>query len=290
MSYVDGVDLHTLASATGGLSAKRAVLIVSQVAAALDAIHARGLVHRDVKPGNTLIAEVDGADHAYLCDFGLAAAFSRSSRGSLAGGEFVGTFGYVAPEQLRGGHISRRADVYGLGCLLFEAVAGRAPFYGLTDAAKVEAQLTGPRPRLAALGIEVPPGVDEVIARALDPEPKRRFASAGELAAAVLVAARPVARVARSQPHERTGTSDHPKTALIEPDGETKRSTERSERDRGGPGVAAELPMPPTPTVGRSTKFERCVGCSSAAKLAWSLSPAPAVSVRRGSRSPSATR
>jgi non-specific serine/threonine protein kinase len=184
MRFVEGVDLHMLAGAAGGLAPERAVAIVSQVALALDAIHAHGLVHRDVTPRNTLITEVAGADHAYLCDFGLATALAIPSRGSMCTGEFVGTFGYAAPEQLRGESPDARADVYGLGCVLFEAIAGHGPFYGLDDAAKVEAQLTAPLPSLAALGLDVPRDLDRAVGRAIDPDRERRFASAGALSAA----------------------------------------------------------------------------------------------------------
>jgi serine/threonine-protein kinase len=188
MRYVDGVDLRTLVRDTEQLRLQRAVEIASQLASALDAIHTHGLVHRDVKPHNAMITDVGGADHAYLCDFGLAAALSRPSRELTGSCAFIGTVGYAAPEQLRGQPVDARADIYGLGCVLFEMLSGRGPFAGLGHVGKLAAQVTGPPPILSAVRADAPKALDDVLARAMDPSPKRRFASAGALADAALTA------------------------------------------------------------------------------------------------------
>src|SRR5262245_20309182 len=127
MEYVDGPDLREVIRAEGRLEPERALSIVAQVAEALDHAHSAGLVHRDVKPGNILLSTDTGGERAYVCDFGLARHVTSAS--SLTGDRgFVGTIDYVPPEQIEGGTIDGRADVYALGCVLFECLAGRKPF------------------------------------------------------------------------------------------------------------------------------------------------------------------
>ena len=143
MRYVDGMDLSTLLRREGRLVPARAVAIMAQVASALDAAHARGLVHRDVKPGNILLAPpvFDGdAEHVYLVDFGLAR--SDSDDRSLGGaGSFLGTPRYAAPEQAAGRPVDGRTDGYALGCVLYECLTGQPPFPGGSG----EAVLRAPR-------------------------------------------------------------------------------------------------------------------------------------------------
>src|SRR5215211_4622944 len=131
MRYVEGSDLRTLVRAEGRLDAGRAAHVVSQVASALDAAHARGIVHRDVKPANVLLG---AADHAYLTDFGLTKSLT-SHTGSTRDGGWVGTLGYVAPEQIRGERLDARADVYALGCVLYHSLAGAPPYQRESDEA-----------------------------------------------------------------------------------------------------------------------------------------------------------
>src|ERR1051325_8172027 len=127
MAYIHGSDLREVLRRDGRLEPGRAVGLVRQVAEALDAAHAAGLVHRDVKPGNILVTAGPDGDHAYVCDFGLARHVSSVS--SLTGERgFVGTIDYVPPEQIEGGTIDGRADVYSLGCVLYECLAGERPF------------------------------------------------------------------------------------------------------------------------------------------------------------------
>ena len=162
--------------------------MIAEVAAALDAAHARGLVHRDIKPGNILI-EGEGADErVYLTDFGLA-RMVEASTGVTATGAFVGTLDYVAPEQIRGERVDARADVYALGCVLFELLTGHPPFAARDDkVAKMYAHLQEEPPRVRLLRPELPGELDLVVARALAKEPEDRFPSAGDFARAVAAA------------------------------------------------------------------------------------------------------
>ena len=124
MRFVEGVDLAALLAAEGRLEAGRAGRLLAQVSLALDAAHAAGLVHRDVKPANILIATQDGEEHAYLSDFGLTIHVSAGER-LTAAGLFIGTVSYAAPEQLRGEGVDARTDVYALGCVLVPVSDGR---------------------------------------------------------------------------------------------------------------------------------------------------------------------
>src|SRR5437588_7517853 len=124
MRYVNGPSLQRLIRERGSLSLDETRRIAAQIGGALDAAHAAGLVHRDVKPANILLAEP--GDHAYLCDFGLAKR--TSSRGTTQVGSFLGTVDYSAPEQIEGRAVDGRADVYALGCLLFHCLVGQPPY------------------------------------------------------------------------------------------------------------------------------------------------------------------
>jgi len=184
MRYVEGTDLRALLAAAGALEHRRAAHMVAQIGQALDAAHARGLVHRDVKPANILIAE---RDHAYLTDFGLTKR-SASDSGLTRTGEFVGTLDYIAPEQLKGERVDARSDVYALGCVLYEALTGSVPFPTDTDAAKLWAHMSDPPPSVAAARPDAPLEFEEVVRRALAKDPGERYPSAGDLGQAVLAA------------------------------------------------------------------------------------------------------
>jgi hypothetical protein len=175
MRFVDGDDLGQEIADRGPRWPHRAVDIVIQVASALDAAHARGLVHRDVKPANVMLAP---GDHAYLTDFGLSKRLVADS-GQTATGNLLGSLDYVTPEQIRGGEVGPATDVYALGCVLFHCLSGKAPFAGVEREAKLWAHVSEPPP---ATGPGIPEGLDAVIARAMAKDPEERFASAGELA------------------------------------------------------------------------------------------------------------
>ena len=224
MRFIDGPDLRALVRAQGPLDPERAAHIVAQVGAALDAAHAHGLVHRDVKPANVLLGD---DDHAYLTDFGLTkrSATSADGGGGTRAGGWVGTLGYVAPEQIRGERIDARTDVYALGCVLVYALTGNAPYTGDTDEATLWAHLNAPPPSES-----VPPEFEGVVARALAKDPSDRYPSAGDLGRAALTAAgrsaatrpeRNVARGAAAPP----GMSATAATARVaSPDDETRAS------------------------------------------------------------------
>ena len=191
MRYVEGTDLRGLLRTDGPLDLPRAVSIISQTASALAATHQRGLIHRDVKPANMLLVartSQDGADHVYLSDFGLA-----KNLGSLSGltksGQFMGTVGYVAPEQIRGKDVDKRTDVYALGCVLFECLTGSQPFKRKDDFATIMAHVNEAPPLVSDLRPGVPVAVDDVVATALAKDADDRFASCDELGAALRRAA-----------------------------------------------------------------------------------------------------
>ncbi len=186
MRLVPGLDLGAKL-AQRRLEPAEAARLIGQVAEGLDAIHAAGLVHRDVKPSNILLAGVEGSEHAYIADFGLAKQAATTS-GLTRGGRVVGTLDYVSPEQIEQGPVDARADVYGLGCVLYRALTGRVPFERETDAAKLWAHVhEDPRPPSALGG--VPTDFDPVIERALAKEPRDRYPSAGDLGRAAIAAA-----------------------------------------------------------------------------------------------------
>ncbi len=190
MRYVEGSDLRTLVRAEQRLDPARAAYIVSQVARALDAAHARGIVHRDVKPANVLLG---ANDHAYLTDFGLTKRVT-SHTGSTRDGGWVGTLGYVAPEQIRGERLDARADVYALGCVLYHSLAGVPPYQRESDEATLWAHLHDDPPSLHDRAPNVPTSFDAVLERAMAKDPDDRFPSAGDLGRAALAAAgQPVA-------------------------------------------------------------------------------------------------
>jgi YVTN family beta-propeller protein len=177
MRHVEGSDLKTLLTEQGALAPARAVAICSQVAGALDEAHEHGLVHRDVKPSNVLL---DRREHVYLADFGLS---RRLSEPGLATGPglSLGTPAYAAPEQIQGGDVDGRADVYSLGCVLYECLTGEAPFTGGSDLALLWAHIQEPPPTASEHNPALPEAIDAVIATAIAKDPDNRYATCGEL-------------------------------------------------------------------------------------------------------------
>ena len=203
MDLIDGPDLRKLLTARGPLEPAEAISILEQVAAALDVAHSRGLVHRDIKPGNILIEARTGVDHAYLTDFGLTKRMDQATEVSAltSTGAFVGTLDYVAPEQIRGERLDARTDVYALGCVLYEMLAAAAPFAEREEkVAKIYAHLQDVPTPLDGR----PAALNDVITRAMSKEPDDRYPSAGDLARAA-DAALAGGRVAEAERSVATG-------------------------------------------------------------------------------------
>jgi serine/threonine-protein kinase len=180
MRLIEGTDLSTLLRTSGPLSPGRAVAIVRQIAAALDAAHANGVTHRDVKPENILIT---GNDFAYLVDFGIARA--AADPGLTQTGTAIGSYNYMAPERLTGDEVTHRADIYALACVLDECLTGSPPYPCESIERLITAHLMDPAPRPSLLRPgRVPPALDQVIAIGMAKKPGERYRSAGDLAEA----------------------------------------------------------------------------------------------------------
>ena len=177
MRYVSGPSLQALLRERGRLSPEETLRIAEQIGAGLDAAHRAGLVHRDVKPANILLAEP--GNRAYLCDFGLAKR--TSSKGATQTGFFLGTVDYCAPEQIQGGPVDGRADVYSLGSVLFHCLAGRPPYTRESEIAVLQAHLTDPPPALSTVRPGLPTPLDGVLATAMAKDPDERHATASAL-------------------------------------------------------------------------------------------------------------
>lgn len=180
MRLVDGVDLGTLLHRDGPLAPPRAIAIIRQVAAALDAAHAAGVTHRDVTPGNILIT---GSDFAYLADFGIARA--ATDPGLTQVGTAIGTYYYMAPERFTDDDVTHSVDIYSLACVLSECLTGSPPYRADTIERLVAAHLTKTAPPPSQLRPGAfPPALDQVIAKGMAKHPEERYRSAGEFAAA----------------------------------------------------------------------------------------------------------
>jgi Protein kinase domain len=210
MRLIEGHNLAEAVAAAGPFPPERAVEIVGQIAGALDAAHAAGIVHRDVKPANVLVETHGPSMHCYLTDFGVAGAIGDTGgvSGTATGG-VLGTYDYIAPERLLGRPSDRRVDVYALACLLYEVVTGTPPFRRDEIPAMIHAHLNVEPPRASQVVAGVPPMLDAVIARGMAKNPQARYPTAGELAeaarsavlgdrAASPAAARPVAHPSTS--------------------------------------------------------------------------------------------
>jgi serine/threonine protein kinase len=182
MEYVEGRDLASEIAA-GQLSPERTIAILEKIANALDAVHETGLYHRDVKPANILVAddEETGELRPRLTDFGLSKQPSQDSSPLTSAGFFVGTCQYVAPEQILAKKLDHRVDVYSLGCLLFECLAGEPPFKRPREEQVLYAHIQDEPPKLTELRGELPAAIDDVIAKALAKDPEERYSSCGEL-------------------------------------------------------------------------------------------------------------
>jgi Protein kinase domain len=181
MDFVHGTDLRDVLKRSGALDPTRAVGLLAQLAAALDAAHARGLVHRDVKPANILLTVHDGQEHAYLTDFGIAKRFDTVA-GLTAAGAVVGTVDYMAPEQITGGVADARTDIYALGCVFFQMLTGTIPYERENSVAKLFAHVHEAPPAIEGELAELYPTFGAVVEKAMAKEPDERYLSAGDFA------------------------------------------------------------------------------------------------------------
>ncbi len=183
MRYVQGPHLKTLVEQLGPLAPERLLPIVWQTASALDAAHAKGLIHRDVKPGNILTdpqVSSEHQDHVYLCDFGLTKEKSSHS-GLTKTGHFMGTIDYIAPEQIEGKDVDSRTDIYSFGCVLYECLTGMAPFERPTEAAVMWAHLQEQVTPVSEYRPDLPSDIDSVLSRAMAKAPVDRYQSCADL-------------------------------------------------------------------------------------------------------------
>ena len=180
MRYVDGTDLRRLLRSESRLDSTRAISIAGQIAGALDEAHALGLVHRDVKPANVLLAERAGRDHAFLTDFGITRRVDDEhlTRTGVA----LGSVDYMAPEQAHGADVDARADIYALACVLFQMLTGSVVFDRDTDLEKLWAHVHDPPSRLRTLNPDLPGGLQDVLDRGLAKDPGDRQQSATQFA------------------------------------------------------------------------------------------------------------
>ncbi|MBB5120961.1 serine/threonine protein kinase [Streptomyces eurocidicus] len=225
MRYVDGQDLRALLDRSGPLSPAVTCRIAVQVASALDAAHAHDLVHRDVKPGNILVAEgtdSDHPEHVYLTDFGLTKK-SLSLTGYTRVGQFVGTLDYVAPEQISGKPVDGRCDVYSLACVVYEMLSGAPPFRRDDDMILLRAHLYEPPPRASDHVPGLPPAADEVLATALAKSPDDRYDGCLQFVTALRRAVGGAAAPGPGAGHEPTrvvrGLADLPPVGAVPPPG-----------------------------------------------------------------------
>ena len=224
MRYVEGTDLKGLIEEKGSLQPDEALAILDQVGSALDAAHRHAVVHRDVKPANILVEGADG--RVFLADFGIAAQLGAPEQ--PAPGAFLGTIDYCAPEQIEGKAVGPPADVYALGCVLFQSLTGRRPFERETDVAVFHAHLLDPPPSLLALKPDLPAALEDVVSTVLAKAPEDRYASCR----AFVDAARAAVAGERTRPALR-------------------------EAPVAGPAPAPpRLPVPPTRLLGRGDEVE----------------------------------
>jgi serine/threonine-protein kinase len=256
MRLVRGANLATLIAQDGPLSPLRAVNIVAQVARALSAAHGEDLVHRDVKPSNILISDQGrGGDFAYLVDFGIARTSTATAL--TATGATVGTLDYMAPERLLKGLCDHRADIYALGCLLYEALSATKPFPGEGLEVQMYAHVHTPPPKPSMGRAHLPDGLDEVVARAMAKVPDHRFPSASDFADAALATLIPLpattpatASVSPTNPPTTTGTTTRPSVTPT-PAPTTRVPGLASDRTEAQTNVPAVQPVSGTPRADR---------------------------------------
>ncbi|MEA2440641.1 MAG: serine/threonine protein kinase, bacterial [Thermoleophilaceae bacterium] len=285
MRYVRGTDLAALLTQRGPLIPKETLSILGQVAEALDAAHAAGLVHRDVKPANVMIE----GDRCYLADFGLTKR-TAETRALTEAGQFLGTVDYVAPEQIEGREVDGRADVYALGCVLFECITGSRPFPRDSQVAVIFAQLREPPPRASELRPDLPGAIDAVIQRALAKSPDERYPTCAALVAAA-------GQAAPTQPSPIPGPDEEAAAAAIAPTAATPGATlppTIPPADLGLPTAplppsVAGLPTAPLPPPSPTGRPSRLLPIAAAAAVLIAAIVAIVVVLSSGSSEPKTT-
>ncbi len=248
MDYVHGEDLRELILRDGALDPGRAVEILSQIASALDAAHSKGLVHRDIKPGNILLTVRDGEERAYLTDFGLAKRSNTLAELTVVG-SVVGTADYMAPEQVTGDPTDARSDIYSLGCVFFQMLTGKVPYEREKTLATMFAHVHDPLPKLEAPLADTYPEFTPVLERAMAKRPDDRYLSGGDLArdaTAALSGLRysgPPSMVAAGDARPMSAVATEPASAPSTP--ESAPSTPAS-----APGVPTTISGPPPADAG----------------------------------------
>jgi serine/threonine-protein kinase len=262
MRLIDGVDLRTLLMRGGPMPPARAVSVVRQIAAALDAAHAAGVLHRDVKPENVLVT---ADDFAYLVDFGIASATSEQSL--TEDGTTIGTFAYMAPERFGGGPVTHRADIYALACVLHQCLTGAQPYPADSVSTLVTAHLMESPPRPSRLRPDVPATFDAVVARGMAKQADDRYASAGDLARDALAAlddAGPAS--AETMPAALLATP--------QPDPTRRRVSRRTALAAGGAAVVA-LVVVGAITVWTTGRADRAAGMSATQTITRTITRPP---------------
>jgi serine/threonine protein kinase len=258
MRHIDGVDLGTLIQREGPMPLGQTLFYIEQLAGALDHAHEQGLVHRDVKPANILIAKP--SDRVFLTDFGVVK--QASTQGLTKTGYFLGTFEYAAPEQIEGKPVDARTDVYALGCVLYECLSGEPPFNAETEGSVIHAHLVDPPPKLTAKRPDLPSAINHVIATAMAKSMDDRYSSGGDfvqglrqVALGTSVAQRPSgAPTAQLGPETTVSPSPQPpQTSTAEPT-PTAAGVPTTEPGGGGP---PEAPPPVTPVTPRPKEPRR---------------------------------
>jgi ABC-type multidrug transport system ATPase subunit/serine/threonine protein kinase len=252
MRLVEGDDLASVLTQRGPLEPRRAVNVIGQVAAALEAAHDDGLIHRDVKPSNVLVAtsqSLGDTDFVYLVDFGIARPVGGAG-GLTTAGSAIGSVDYMAPERFENGMVDHRADIYSLGCLLFECLTGNKPFVGAEPYAVIASHMNQPPPKPSVARPGTPTGFDDVVARAMAKKPGDRYASVAELAHAARAAmAAPVAAqstAAKPSAWWEKKADNQPQQAVTSPPGQAAQSTPRQGFDWNNVrSVAAQKPAAP---------------------------------------------
>ena len=241
MRFVEGPDLKEILK-RGNLGVGRTIFLIEQLASALDAAHAHALVHRDVKPGNILLDE--STDHAYLTDFGVAKQ-TTAARGLTSTGHFLGTVEYAAPEQIEGGPVDARTDVYALGCVLYECLTGSPPFSHGTEHAVLHAHLVDPPPSVTRVRPDLPQAFDGVISTAMAKLAADRFGSCGELARVARHAASGTARRVDGAPSRSNTIASSPTPSPAAPPAAPEAPAPAAEPLAPPPDVAAVEATPP---------------------------------------------